>query len=303
MGMPSLREAVDFVRNPDFFGGKLQIGPSKTLFFTPTDPSVGLSGKMASALYYWSGLNIAFQYVVNVGNTTSVYPFGTTHFVDPSGLKGTRTQDAYFRWLNQNHPGRISRQVYDKPGKGIPDMITSENSPNSFIYYEIKPDNPQGLSDGREKLTRIRDTLNRFTLPPYRPGPAIHIRPLNIVVMNNNVGAGVMKVSLDLRVPDPGLIVYKFRVDFSIDPGQFITKAVIALAIVAILEGGAAALGSASSAAGGTAGVVEEVGFQKVRVALMEEVVRVVAEDGPQIEEWLVEQATRDEPLKKLFGR
>ena len=38
-----------------------------------------------------------------------------------------------------------------------------------------------------------------------------------------------------------GLILYKFRVQFAIDPGPFITKAVIALAIVAAIEGGAAA--------------------------------------------------------------
>ena len=87
----TLKKVVDFIRDPDFFGGKLAVG-GKDFTFTPGDGQLTLPDAVKSALSYWSGLQISFNYVVNVGDRTSVWPFGPIHFVDPSGIKGVKTQ-------------------------------------------------------------------------------------------------------------------------------------------------------------------------------------------------------------------
>lgn len=289
MGIPTLKEAVDFLRNPDFFGGKLAVS-GKDVFFTPGDGAIQIPAQIMSALNFWAGLQISFNYAMNVGDTASVYPFGQIHFIDPSGLKGKRVQDAYFLYLDQNHPKKVSRAKYDQPGKGIPDIITTNGRNKVQLFYEIKPNNAAGKADGKDKLQRINATLDRF-FPPgfYQPGPADHLKPLSLKCQDQSCGAGNFEVFLEQTLEQPGLILYRFRLRFEIDPGPFITKAVIAIAIVALLEGGAAALEGAAAEAGGTAAVAdiaEHQAIQKVRVELLK---RVAEETGSSAVEYIKE--------------
>jgi hypothetical protein len=280
----SLKDVVDFIRGPDLFKGKLSLG-GKDIVFTPGEESTGLAPSVKGALAYWSGLQITFNYIVNVGDTLSVWtqfghsPGGAIHWVDPSGLKGPQTQASYFDYLNFNHPGKVSRPEYNKPGKGIPDIMTTrKNRANQLQqYYEIKPDNPQGQRDGKDKLDRINTTLKRFSLESfYKEGKQKDIEPLSLKCFDGSCGAGHCEIFLEQRLQPAGLILYKFRLRLSLDPGPFITKAVIALAVVAIIEGGVGALSRAArQAAGGTAvNAAEEAALQKIR----EELLKTIAE-------------------------
>ncbi len=102
----TLKKVVDFLRNPDFFGGKLAAA-GKDFLFTPGEGALKLPSSVVSAVSYWSGLQISFNYIVNVGDTLSVFPVGgPIHWIDPSGLKGQRLPGSYFDYLNGNHPGK-----------------------------------------------------------------------------------------------------------------------------------------------------------------------------------------------------
>lgn len=298
-----LRKALDFLKAPDFFDGKLK-GGVHDFFFTPGGAELNMPSAVASALSYWAGLLISFQYAMNVGNPASVFPFGHVHFIDPSGLKGIKLQNAYFDWINFNHPNFNNRTEYNKPGKGIPDIITANNGNKSFIYYEIKPDNAAGLRDGREKLARIRGPERRVIPPQYQPGKQVHVEPLEILTFNAPVATFAMKVFVLLRVPEDGLILYKFRVRFENNPGELISRALIAIAVVALIEGGMLVLEGAAAEAGGTAvATAEEAAFQRVRVELMQRIaeeagLETIGELGEQMGELM-----QNNPLKRMVGR
>jgi hypothetical protein len=283
-----LKKVVDFIRNPDFFGGKLA-GAGKDFIFTPGEGALKLPSSVISAVSYWSGLQISFNYVVNVGDVLSVFPIGgPIHWIDPSGLKGQKLPGSYFDYLNGNHPGKVKRPEFDKPGKGIPDIMTTRANKKQF--YEIKPDNAGGQRDGKDKLDRINTTLDRFFAKGfYQPGQQQDILPLSLKCVDVSCGAGNCEVFVEQRLQPVGLILYKFRLRFEIDPGPFISKAVIALAIVALIEGGAALMSRAAGAAveRGVVDAVEEVGVKKIRVELLKRIAEHAGKEvvGEQIGE------------------
>jgi hypothetical protein len=306
----AIKEVLDIARNLDAFKGALKLA-GKDIVFTPGLGVLDLPPSVESSLSYWSGLLISFNYVVNVGDTISVWPFGQppVHWIDTSGIKGTQTQRSYYRYLQSNHPDRFKepdnlkkrelppvRKKYNEPGKGIPDIMTTRTKSGDALkhYYEIKPDNPQGEADGKDKLQRITQTLERFSLEKfYAPGVQKHIEPLSMKVYEATVGAANFAVFLEQRLKPDGLILYKFRVSFSLDPGPFLTKAAIALAVVAVIEGGAMALSRAAGTAAGPSvaktaeQVAEEAGTKKIRVELLK---RLAEESGsPAVREFVGE--------------
>lgn len=299
----TLKKVVDFLRNPDFFGGKLAAG-GKDFLFTPGEGALKLPSSVISAVSYWSGLQISFNYIVNVGDVLSVFPVGgPIHWIDPSGLKGQRLPGSYFDYLNGNHPGKVNRATFDKPGKGIPDIMTTRNNKKQF--YEIKPDNAGGQRDGKDKLDRIDTTLDRFFAKGfYQPGQQPDILPLSLKCVDVSCGAGNCEVFLEQRLQPNGLILYKFRLRFEIDPGPFITKAVIALAIVALIEGGAALMSRAAGQAveRGVVDAVEEVGTKKIRVELLKRIAEHAGGEavGEQIGELGAESVAKEVAKKAL---
>jgi hypothetical protein len=269
----TLKKVVDFIRTPDFFGGKLAAG-GKDFLFTPGEGALQLPSSVTAAVAYWSSLQISFNYIVNVGDTLSVFPVGgPIHWIDPSGLKGQKLPNSYFDYLNGNHPGKVSRPEFNKPGKGVPDIMTTRSNKRQF--YEIKPDNAGGQRDGKDKLSRIDSTLDRFFAKGfYTPGKQPDILPLSLKCQDISCGAGNCEIFLEQRLQPEGLILYKFRLRLEIDPGPFITKAAIALAIVALIEGGAALMSRAAGQAAGR-GVIdaaEDIGIKKIRVELTKRV-------------------------------
>lgn len=298
-----LKKVVDFIRNPDFFGGRLAAA-GKDFLFTPGEGALKLPSSVISAASYWSSLQISFNYIVNVGDVLSVFPIGgPIHWIDPSGLKGQRLPGSYFDYLNANHPGKVKRPDFDKPGKGIPDIMTTRSNKKQF--YEIKPDNAGGQRDGKDKLDRIDTTLDRF-FPKnfYLAGQQPDILPLSLKCVDVSCGAGNCEVFLEQRLQPNGLILYKFRLRFEIDPGPFISKAVIALAIVALIEGGAALMSRAAGQAAerGAIDAVEEIGTKKIRVELLKRIAEHAGEEavGEQIGELGAESLVQEVAKKAI---
>lgn len=116
----------------------------------------------------------------------------------------------------------------------FPDIM--RHTENVTQFFEIKPDNKGGKSDGREKLALL-DAFNDFFQLPYRRGVFYNpTEEMRIAIFS--VEGVPLELFLSVRRPEKGLILYKFCVSGEITKAsKRLGKRVRKLALLGLLLG------------------------------------------------------------------
>lgn len=169
---------------------------------------------------------------------------------DKAGLR-----EAYYKILLKRHKG-VARADLEADKPKIPDILTFNGSFHGLAsgrheYYEIKPDNDKGIKDGRAKLDYIESMYGKkkYNLP-YQRGtfyphwdPLVAQLPIEIKLPFNRAfeyeikirlrqsNFSRLRIYLQLRRPEDGLLLYKVCIEAEDDDKRRIRQKVITKAL------------------------------------------------------------------------
>jgi hypothetical protein len=117
-------------------------------------------------------------------------------------------------------------------GLKIPDIITHEDP--TFEFYEIKPNNTNGIADGRAKLFALKALCTNEHLP-YQAGTVYRpFLPVKFRIRTSVIVGTPYDVFLRILSPEPGLITYEVCLESGGEQLAVLTiRTLLALAIVA----------------------------------------------------------------------
>ena len=174
---------------------------------------------------------IAPEYLRNVARA-SFFPSSADQkdFSDIS--VGIGNSQLYSLYLLTHHPKLSAADLVDLSSNGlqkIPDLMTFD-PPRRTEFYEVKPNNSDGMRDGLKKISQVHALCQAHSLP-YTPG--IQWQPdTKIRLFSGSLMGLVVDVDFHFKWVLPGLIVYDFCASGKTRP---LTNAEIAVIVAAVL--------------------------------------------------------------------
>ena len=179
-------------------------------------------------------------------------PNPLTVFFDQAGIGGGTKTVKFADFIAQHNglSGAREQAWRQAIGGKRPDIALHGSLPNEQEFYDVKPDNSGGRSDGRVHLKEIEDALTGTPVslvPPYRRG--LGYAPTPEILMNSiTIATLPVKAILKLRRADDRLIVYQVCLR-----GDGVPVLVLALGLAGLLL---LVLGPIAASAGGGAAPV-----------------------------------------------
>lgn len=177
------------------------------------------------------------------------FPLSTTDFEDITA--GWRNVELYLAFLKMNNPKLSVSQLLDmrkslRSEKGsltkIPDIMTHDGELREF--YEIKPNNPDGVTKGVDKIANIKAFLDFFGLRSY--GAGIGWKPdTKILLFEGHLPELLPTMSIPVKIKVffhfkwlvPGLVVYEICVEPDLALEELVIKAIAAAIVLVIVFG------------------------------------------------------------------
>jgi hypothetical protein len=190
------------------------------------------------------------------------FPLSDTDFEDFTA--GWRNVELYLAFLKLKNPGlsisqllKMRESLISEKGSllKVPDIMTHDGGRREF--YEIKPNNPDGLRDAVDKIASIKAFLDFFGLSAYQGGvlyaPNVKMQ-LFSGYLPDLLPVAIMQVPVRINVyfhffaVPPGVILYEICVDAETALEEMLLRAIAAAIILVILFGGEILAGIAAGA-------------------------------------------------------
>lgn len=185
-----------------------------------------LFGSIAEAI-------IEADYLRFVGRA-GAFPASETEFFD--SRTPFPSPSVYRAFLKAHHPHLDLIDLF-KVGGGlsrVPDIMTHDAAGGVFEFYEIKPNSPDGLFAGEEKVAHIHAMQQLFGLP-YVPGTTY--APHGEIEFFSGSSLGIdVRLFLKVRAAaTQGLLLYKVCVESPDWLPEAVLMAAVAAALIALI--------------------------------------------------------------------